>query len=91
LKKVDAAILKALQKLGYSEIKFKYNKIYARRNRDHLILKLSKKGTLGHKLKAHQDFPVDTPPYHRIDVTNEKRLLKELRHAYYEEKKRDLG
>lgn len=86
---VDPRVRKTLQKLGYSVIRIKYRKIHAKRNRDHLIIKVNKKGMPRTDkpglISAHQDFPSKIPPYHRASFDKKERLIKEFERAWMKE------
>jgi hypothetical protein len=85
LPKVNPKILETLQALGYSSIEIKNEKVYARRKRDHLSIRLSKKGNPDFRIKAHQDFSTRTlPSQHYAEFSQEKRLINEFRHAFRE-------
>jgi hypothetical protein len=75
--KVNPKILETLQKLGYRNVEIKNQRIYARRRgRDHLIIRLSKKGNPDFRVKAHQDFHTKTIlSHHYADYNEERRLV----------------
>jgi len=83
--KVNSKILETLQALGYSNIEIKNKRVYARRWRDHIIIRLSRTGNPDYRIKAHQDFPTRTlPSHHYSDFSQEKTLIKEFRQAFKE-------
>jgi hypothetical protein len=83
LPKVNPRIIETLQTLGYSSIEIKNQRVYARRRQDHIIIRLSRKDNPDFRIKAHQDFPTRTlPSHHNSDFSQEKRLIKEFRHAF---------
>jgi hypothetical protein len=85
LRKVNPAVLDALGRLGYLNVEVKYGRVYARRGRDHLIIRLSKRGNPDFRLRAHQDIPSKTLlSHHQADYSSEKRLVKEFRRAFRE-------
>ena len=52
--KVSEKVIKALDRLGYSERELRGGTLHARRGTDHLIIKLSKHGKVK-SVKAHRD------------------------------------
>jgi hypothetical protein len=86
--KFNPKILETLQGLGYSNVEIKNERVYARRGRDHIIIRLSKRGNPDFRIKAHQDFPTKSlPSHHYAEFAEERRLIKEFRRAFREELK----
>ena len=87
--KVDPPILTALQKLGYRKIEFRNDVLHARRGADHLIIKLTKKGTVK-RVSAHRDIYGEVGPsplaYEHKTVRGKVglKLAKEFRTLYRE-------
>ncbi len=77
--KINPKVLVTLRQLGYFNLEVKNGRVYARRGRDHLIIRLNKKGNLDFRLRAHQDLQSKTlPSHHYADHTEEKRIIKEF-------------
>lgn len=78
----DPKVLKVLRQLGYSNFQVRYRKVHAKRNRDHIMIKLNKNGISRtdkpNSVSAHQDLNSKLPPYHRSDFSEQEKLVKEF-------------
>jgi len=85
----DPKVLKVLRQLGYSNFQVKYGKVHAKRNQDHLLIKLTENGMprtdKPNLISAHQDIVTRIPPYHHADYKKKKRLIKEFIQAWMRE------
>ena len=82
--KVHPSILTALQKLGYGNVEVRNDTLHARRGADHLIIKLTRKGTVK-KVSAHRDIPSRPSPlaHHRaVKGKVGSKLAREFRTLY---------
>lgn len=81
--KVNPIVLETLRQLGYSNVEVKNERVHARRGRNHIIIRLSKKGNPDFRLRAHQDLASRTlPSHHHADFSDEKRLIREFWRAF---------